>query len=475
MPKPDYPDVLAERYASEAMVRIWDPVQKTIYERQLWLAVLKAQIDRGLDIPAEALPAYEAVLEQVDLESIKQRELVTKHDVKAKIEEFCELAGHEHIHKGMTSRDLTENVEQMQVRRSMELVRNKLVAVLVMLAERAAEYETLVIAGRSHNVPAQAITLGKRFANCGEDLLRGFDRLEALIGSYTLRGIKGPMGTSQDMLDLFEGDVDKVVRLECEVAKSLGFASTMNAVAQVYPRAMDYDVVSQLDRLAAPIANLANTIRLMAGEELATEGFKEGQVGSTAMPHKMNARTCERICGFKVLLTGYATCASVLAAQQWNEGDVSCSVVRRVILPDAFFTFDGILENFLTVLRDFGAYPAVIEVELRRYLPFLATTKILMAAVKTGIGREVAHRAIKQTAVGVAKRMRLQGQDNDLLERLADDPEFRIDVALLQEALANPLEFTGTSSDQVTRFVSEVHKLVREMPEAAAYEPADIL
>src|SRR6201999_2590214 len=186
----------------------------------------------------------------------------------------------------------------------------------------------------------------------------------------------------------------------------LGFRKVLTSVGQVYPRSLDYDVVSALVQLAAAPSSTAKTIRLMAGHELVTEGFKPGQVGSSAMPHKMNTRSCERVNGLMVILRGYASMTAELAGDQWNEGDVSCSVVRRVALPDAFFAFDGLLETFLTVLDDFGAYPAVIARELDRYLPFLATTRVLMAAVRAGVGRETAHEIVAEHARAVALDMR---------------------------------------------------------------------
>ena len=392
MAKPVIPDVLAARYASTAMATIWSPAHKIVVERQLWLAVLRAQAELGVTVPDGAIDAYQRIVdrgvEAVDLDSIAERERVTRHDVKARIDEFAALAGHEQIHKGMTSRDLTENVEQLQVRQSLAVVRRKTLAVLARLGRRAAEYDAQVMAGRSHNVAAQATTLGKRFATVADELLMALERLDNLIARYPLRGIKGPVGTAQDMLDLLGGDADKLARLERSVAAHLGFDRVLDSVGQVYPRSLDFDVVGALVQLAAAPSSLATTIRLMAGNELVTEGFRPGQVGSSAMPHKMNSRSAERINGFMVVLRGYASMVGELAGDQWNEGDVSCSVVRRVALPDAFFTLDGLLETTLTVLDDFGAFPAVIERELDRYLPFLATTKVLMAAVRAGGGRE---------------------------------------------------------------------------------------
>ena len=360
-------------------------------------------------MPSSVLADYERVIDDVDLASIAARERVLRHDVKARIEEFNALAGHEHVHKGMTSRDLTENVEQLQIRRSLELVFSHGVAVVARLAERAISYRDLVMAGRSHNVAAQATTLGKRFASAAEEMLLALTRLRALIDRYPLRGIKGPMGTAQDMLDLFDGDTARLAELERRVAEFLGFTEIFTSVGQVYPRSLDHDVVSALVQVGAGPSSLAHTIRLMAGHELVTEGFAPGQVGSSAMPHKMNTRSCERVNGLQVVLRGYASMAAELAGAQWNEGDVFCSVVRRVALPDAFFAIDGQTETFLTVLDEFGAYPAVIQRELDRYLPFLATTRILIAAVRAGMGREAAHEVIKEHAVAVALAMREKG------------------------------------------------------------------
>jgi len=474
--KPDIPDVLATRYASEPMAELWSPAAKIVLERRLWIAVLEAQRELGIDVPAEAIEAYAAVVDQVDLASIEARERVTRHDVKARIEEFSELAGHEHIHKGMTSRDLTENVEQLQVRSALMLIRARMVTALARLAELAAEHADLVITGRSHNVAAQATTLGKRFANAGEELLQAYHRVNELIARYPLRGIKGPVGTQQDQLDLLDGDLDRLDQLEVAVARHLGFDHVLTNVGQVYPRSLDLDVVSALVQAAAGPSSLAITIRLMAGQELATEGFQPGQVGSSAMPHKMNTRSCERINGFEVILRGYLTMVAGLAGDQWNEGDVSCSVVRRVALPDAFFATDGLFETLLAVLAEFGAHPAVIERELHRYLPFLATTKVLIAAVRAGVGREQAHEAIKQHAVAVALAQREQGvEGNDLIDRLAADPRLGLDAAALADLLADPIDFVGAAPHQVAAFVAQVEPIVASHPEAATYQPAPIL
>ncbi|MDG4762847.1 adenylosuccinate lyase [Solwaraspora sp. WMMD406] len=474
--RPQIPNVLAARYASPELVAIWSPEEKIRMERRLWLAVLRAQRDLGVTLPDGVVEAYERVLDRVDLAAIADRERVTRHDVKARIEEFSALAGHEHVHKGMTSRDLTENVEQLQIRASMELIRDRTVAALVRLARLAIEYGDLVMAGRSHNVAAQATTLGKRFASAAEELLIGYERLTELIGRYPLRGIKGPVGTAADQLDLFDGDPAKVAELEQRVAAHLGFERVLHSVGQVYPRSLDLDVLSALAQVAAAPSSLATTIRLMVGQELVTEGFRPGQVGSSAMPHKMNTRSSERVNGLAVVIRGYVSMVGELAGDQWNEGDVSCSVVRRVALPDAFFAADGLFQTFLTVLDEFGAYPAVISRELDRYLPFLATTRVLVAAVRKGVGREVAHEVIKEHAVAVALAMREEGAaGNDLFDRLAADYRLGLSRDELATVADDRAGFVGAALAQVRAVADLVAEVVAAHPKAAAYHPAPIL
>lgn len=457
------------------MVDIWSRRGKVILERELWIAMMRAQRDLGIDIPDEAIAAYEAVVDQVDLASIDARDRIVLHDVKARIEEFCALAGHEHIHKGMTSRDLTENVEQLQIRRSLVLIRGRTVAVLHRLAVQAAEHAELAVVGRSHNVPAQVTTLGKRFANATEEMLQSFDRLESLLERYPLRGMKGPVGTQQDLLDLFEGDESQVDELEQRIAGHLGFERTLDSVGQIYPRSLDFDVVSALVQLAAAPGSLATTLRLMAGENLVTEGFVAGQVGSSAMPHKMNARSCERVNGFVAILRGHLAMVGGLVGGQWNEGDVSCSVVRRVALPDAFLALDGLYETFLTVLDGFGAFPAVAERELANYLPFVATTRMLMAAVKAGAGREEAHEVIKEHAVASALQLRESNDgSNELVARLAADERFPLDHAELAALMSTPLALAGRAVAQTQAIVHRVDTIAASYPQAVAYTPGTI-
>jgi adenylosuccinate lyase len=460
-------NVLAERYASAEMAGLFDPVNRVRLERELWLAVLQAQGDLGLPVAPGALDDYRAVLDQVDLASIARRERQTRHDVKARLDEFNALAGHQELHKGLTSRDITENVEQLQVWRALGLVEERTLALLRLLAERAAGYGSAVIVGRTHNVAAQPTTVGKRFAQIGEELLAAYGSLQSLRRSFALRGIKGPVGSQQDQLDLL-GSPGKVRELERRVAEHLGLDHVLGAVGQVYPRSLDLAVVSTLVQLGAAPANLALMVRLMAGHDLATEGFREGQVGSSAMPHKMNTRSCERINGLHLILKGHLTMAAGLAGDQWNEGDVSCSVVRRVVLPDSFFALDGQLETTFAVLGDFGLFPGVVRAELDRYLPFLATTGLLMHAVRQGMGREQAHEIIKEHAVAAALALREgTGDGSELLRRLGQDPRFPGQAAELTTIAGQAMEALGTIDSQIESFCTRIGDLTRNRPESA--------
>ncbi len=465
-------NVLADRYASEAMNRIWSPEGKIVQERQLWLAVLRAQVSLGLDIPVGTIEAYEAVLDQVDLASIAAREAVTRHDVKARIDEFCDLAGRQHIHRGMTSRDLTENVEQFQILQSLVLLRDRLVAVLSRLGSLASTHVEVVMVARTHNVAAQATTLGKRFADVAEETMIGLDRVEELLARYPLRGIKGAVGTRLDQLDLL-GDADAVDHLEEMVARHLGFGRVLDSVGQVYPRSLDLDVVSALVQAVSGPSSAATTLRLMAGNELATEGFSAGQVGSSAMPHKMNSRSAERIGALRTILDGYLTMAANLAGRQWNEGDVSCSAVRRVMLPDAFFAADGLLQTAIGVFDDFGAFDAVIEAELQRELPFLGTSRILSDAVAQGLGREEAHQLIKSHAVAAVLARREGTGGPSFIERLAADERVPLNTAAIHSCLTDSDDFVGTATIQVERVVARASRIVSAHPQAAV-EAAEI-
>ena len=471
----DIPNVLAQRYASSAMRNLWSATGKVVMEREFWIAVMKAQRELGIKIDESEIRASEKVKAIVDLESIRRREEVTKHDVKARLEEFAEKAGHQHAHKGMTSRDLTENVEQLQVHRSLSIILEKGIAALLALADKAEEYKKIPLTARSHNVPAQLTTLGKRMANWGEELERALDSLSRLCATYPYRGLKGAVGTRLDQITLL-GGTKKAEELDRKVMAHLGAPANWESVGQVYPRSLDFEVISLLVRLAAAPASFAKTLRIMAGHELLGEGFAKGQTGSSAMPHKMNSRSCERINGFHAILNGHLGMVSALSGDQWNEGDVSCSVVRRVALPDAFFAIDGLIDTFLTVLSQMEVFTNVIRAETKRYLPFLLSTTFMMEAVKAGSGREDAHAAIKEHAVATVKDLR-QGKvkENDLASRLAKDKRIGLKARAIQTLIKEGEKKIGAAESQVDQFVKRARSWGDRYPDSKHYRPPVIL
>ena len=434
------PNVLATRYATKEMVAIFDPVNKIINERKFWITILKLQQKAGLPITDSDIRAYEKVIEKVDLDSIDKREIKTRHDVKARIEEFNALAEVEKIHIGLTSRDLTENIELIRIKAGLELIEYRVLQTLFLLGEKISKYEKTYMVGRSHNVAAQVTTLGKRFASCAEELLFAHTALKELIARLPLRGIKGPVGTSQDALDVMGKDF---ANLEKSIAEEFGFENTWASIGQIYPRSVDFEVVSKLLQIASAPSSMATTIRLMAGSGLVSEGFKAGQVGSSAMPHKMNSRPSERINGMMVLLRGYNNMAADLAGDQWNEGDVSCSVVRRVVIPDAFYVLDGLLHTFMTILQEFGAFEEKLNAELDEQLPLLATTKLLMECVKAGMGREKAHQVIKKHSTITAPR--------ELFAAIAGEKEFPLSLEQMNKLIQTPSDFAGLSVEQTNK------------------------
>ncbi len=467
------PNVLASRYAATPIRALWSPQTRVILERELWVTILETQAELGVTVPGGVVEAYRSVIPVVDLGSIRAREEVIRHDLKARIEEFCALAGHEYIHRGLTSRDITENVEQLLIKRSLRVVTTKISAVLLRMVALADEYRDTVIVGRTHNVPAQPTSLGKRFADAAQETLTALRRVEDLASRYPFRGLKGAVGTQQDLLDLFGGDEVKVDRLEELVAERMGMTSTLSSTSQVYPRSLDLDLVGALVQLSAGPSSLVTTLRLMAGNDLVTEGFAPGQVGSSAMPHKRNMRTCERIDGLGTVLGGYLAMAANLAGRRWNEGDVSDSVVRRVMIPDSFYACDGLLEAVLHVLDGFAAFPGRIEAELAAELPFLSTTRVLTAAIKEGAGRERAHSLIRRHTLAAADARR-SGDYYDLWSALGDDPAFPLDARRIRMVAASDIA-AGRSNAQIDCVAEEVLRLTETYPEAASYQPERLL
>jgi len=462
--------VLATRYASKEMLEIWSPENKIKAERKLWIEVMRFQA-KALKIPTDSIAKYEAALEKIDLASIDEREKKSRHDVKARIDEFNALAGYEYIHLGMTSRDLTENIELFQMKESLSIVLRKSHVLLKTLNKSINKYASLLILGRTHNVPAQLTTLGRRFANWAEELLFAIENLENLIERLPLRGIRGAVGTSADLRQIISTDLSQIDK---EVEKLLGFQNSLIAPTQVYPRSIDFEVISGLCQLSMPPSNLAINIRLMSGFGLVSEDFTDGQTGSSAMPHKVNPRLSERVNALCVILKGFLTMTSEISGEQWNEGDVSCSAVRRVALQDSFLTIDAILDTSIAILNGLKVFENEIQREIEAHLPELLSTSVLMLCVKNGMQREQAHHKIKRHSLGGLEDKRTTNR-NTFLERIENDETLKIQRVEIDKMIGNLRSLSGDAEKQALLVNKKIENKVLGYKDGLEYAEREIL
>ncbi|MCB1655427.1 MAG: adenylosuccinate lyase [Pseudomonadales bacterium] len=459
------PNTLAHRYASETMRTLWSPQNRILTERKLWIAILKAQKEAGLPISQAAIDAYSQAAATINLDSIQERERTTHHDVKARIDEFCALAGHEEIHKGLTSRDLTEFTEQHLCHQSLNLLKKKGAALLTAFAHQAERHQDDLLVGRTHNIPAQLTTYGRRLACFGEETLLGLENMEDTLQRTRLRGIKGAIGTCTDLYALCNNDLSKAEAIEAFVLKQFGYTAMLHCPSQIYPRSLDCSLVSALVQLSAGASSFAQTFRLMAGLGLVREPFPEGQTGSSAMQHKQNPRLCERIHGLFVILRGFLTMTSELAGEQWNEGDVSCSVVRRVALPDALFATDGLLDTTLYVLKQghFNTERALQEVETT--LPLLLSGQLVVAATQQGVDRETAHHHLKMHYIEAQK------SGISPLKAITENPELRLSQTTIEAIIQHAETGLAPARAQIKKFIKTSKKWTQRLPDAAHYQP----
>lgn len=461
--------VLADRYASNAMRHIWSQEEKILLERKIWIHVLKIQQKLGFKVLDDAISSYERVRDNIDIQRIISREKILKHDVKARIEEFNELAGYESIHIGMTSRDVTESVELFQMRLSLDLIEFKSLTFLRKLGETVHKYIDTPLVSRTHNVPAQVTTLGKRFATWAEELIIAVESIQQIRDRLPFRGIKGAVGTQQDLMDVLGA---KAVTLDHEIAQLLGFKKVAESNSQVYPRSYDYQIVAGLVQVSAASTNMTTNIRLMSGHGLVSERFQNEQVGSSAMPHKVNARSSERVNGLGVVLKGFATMISEVSGNQWGEGDVSCSVVRRVALPSAFYAIDAILDTSISIISNLVINEQEINSELVKNLPFLLSSKILMQSVSLGKRREESHKAIKENAIIALKEYQRTGE-NIFFELVAKDDRLGVSRDFLNDLLVNPVRHAGRAPQQCETILNQISKLTEGINKFNAYNPTE--
>ena len=448
---------LSDRYASREMQRIFSPARRFGTWRRLWIALAESEAELGLDISDEALEQMRAAVDELDLEKAAEYEKRFRHDVMAHVHLFGDdaPAAKGIIHLGATSAFIGDNTDLILHRDALELIRARLLRCVEALTEFAREHAALPTLGYTHFQPAQPTTVGKRATLWIQDLLLDIEELDHRIEVLRFRGVRGTTGTQASFLELFDGDHDKVDALDLAVGQRMGFESTYPVSGQTYTRKVDYAVQASLAGAAASVSKIGHDLRILAHLREVEEPFEAEQIGSSAMPYKRNPMRAERICALARHVITLSIDPAFTAATQWLERTLDDSANRRVSVPDAFLALDGCLVLLENVSRRLIVNPEVVRRNLAEHLPFMATETILMHAVSRGGDRQELHESIRQHSMAAARRMKEEGADADLLDRIAGDDSFGLRADELQE-MVDPMRFVGRAPSQVERFIERV-------------------
>lgn len=452
-----YVSPFVERFATKEMIELWSPQRKFSTWRRCWLALAEAEKELGLDITDEQIEELKAHLDDIDFDKAREYEEKTRHDVMAHILAYGDVAPKAKpiIHLGATSCFVTDNTDLILMREGLNIIRNKLVAVLSKLKNFAIKYKDLATLGYTHFQPAQLVTVGKRACLWAQDLVLDLQQIEYVLANIKCRGVKGATGTQASFLTLFDGDHEKVRKLDELVAKKLGFDSSMPITGQTYTRKIDTQILQTLAGIGESVHKFATDIRLLQHLKEVEEPFEKSQVGSSAMPYKRNPMRAERACSlarFVMYLPAYTVSTT---AVQWMERTLDDSAIRRIIIPEGFLATDAILNLYLNIMENPVVYPEVIRKHVREELPFMATEVLLMAGVKKGGDRQKLHEVIRKHAQDAGERIKREGKENDLLKRLAEDPEFPLGMEEIEKCL-DESNFVGRAPEQVEEFVQSV-------------------
>jgi adenylosuccinate lyase len=456
-----YQSPLATRNASAPMLKLFSPAKKFGLWRRLWLELARAERDLGLErISAEALRQMEAKLDEIDFATAAEHEHRLRHDVMAHVHTFEQAAPAAKgiIHLGATSQYVVDNADLILMREAMKLVASELAAAIDALATFATQWKDLPTLGYTHFQPAQLTTVGKRATLWAQDFVLDLEELEHRIATLRFRGVKGTTGTQASFLTLFDGDHAKVDQLDALVAERFGFSRRFDVTGQTYPRKVDAQVVCDIAGVAASVHRFCNDIRLLAGMKQIEEPFEAEQVGSSAMAYKRNPMRCERATGLSRFVMSLASSPLATAAEQWFERTLDDSANKRLAVPEAFLAIDGCMQIVINVARGLVVYPKTIEKAVAAELPFMATEEILMEAVRAGGDRQELHERIRQHSQAAAQNVKMNGQENDLIDRLQDDGSF-MSVNLL--AVLDAPRFIGRAPQQVEAFVAKVVEPIR--------------
>ena len=467
-----YPHPLIDRYASDEMAAIFAPAHQARIWRDLWLALAEEQRALGVDIPDAAIAAMHAARDEIDLDRVAQIERDLRHDVMAHVHHYGERApdARKYIHLGATSCYVTDNAGLIQHRDALAIVRDRLRGAIADLAAFAREHADLPTLGYTHLQPAQPTTVGKRAGLWLRDLASDLEQIEGATAELRFRGARGTTGTEATFLELFDGDGEKVDRLNRRLAERFGFEGCYDVVGQTYPRKVDHRVLAVLAGVGISAARFGHDIRLLQSFGEIEEPFGARQVGSSAMPYKRNPMRSERICALARHLCVLELDASWTGSVQWFERTLDDSANRRIAIPEAFLAADAVLILLRNVARGLVVHPAVIRRRLERALPFLVTEEVILAGVRGGGDRQDLHERVRVHALAARERLDDGAEDNDFFDRVAADPAFGMTRAELA-ALAEPAKLVGRSAIQVRRYIDDrIAPLLAEEEEPAPAE-----
>ena len=455
--KNTYETPLNSRYASPEMQYIFSPDRKFTTWRKLWVALAESEMELGLPITREQVDELKAHVDDIDYDAARRHEERVRHDVMAHVHAYGDVCPNARgiIHLGATSCYVTDNADILMLRDALKLVREKVVEVLRRLRRFAWEYKGMPTLGYTHLQPAQLTTVGKRACLWMQDLTMDLEEIDFALKSLKLLGNRGATGTQVSFMELFDGDGLKVDELEKKIAHKMGMDAVFAVSGQTYPRKLDSRVLDALAGVAQSAYKFAQDLRLLQSFREVEEPFEKNQIGSSAMAYKRNPMRSERICALSRHVMALTQDAFNTAATQWFERTLDDSANRRLSLPEAFLATDAVLELYANIASGMVVYPKMIARRVNENLPFMATEDIMMEAVRLGCDRQIIHERLRVHSQEAATRMKRDGLESDLLERIANDPAFPMSHAQLTELLA-PEKYTGRAEAQAERFITEV-------------------
>ena len=457
-----YESPLSSRYASEEMLHLFSQEKRIQTWRRLWTALARAEHDLGLPITAEQVAELEAHIDDIDFECAAQREKEVRHDVMAHVYAYGKAAPGAAgvIHLGATSCYVTDNGDLILYRDGLRYLRGALLGVVNNLASFAEKYKSLPTLGYTHYQPAQLVTVGKRATLWMQDFLSDLEELDHVLAHMKFLGCRGTTGTEASFLDLFDGDTDKIDRMNRQISAEFGFERCFDVCGQTYPRKVDSRILNCLSSMAQSVYRMANDIRLLQHDRQLEEPFEEHQIGSSAMAYKRNPMRCERICSLSRYLMADAMNAPMTASVQWMERTLDDSANRRLSMPEGFLCADAILRLAQNVTNGLRVNEKVVDKTIREYMPFLATENLMMEAVKRGGDRQQLHERVRVHSMAATARMK-DGEPCDLLDRLAGDPAFGMTRPEL-DRLMDPARYIGRCPQQVRALLDRIAPLLED-------------